>query len=114
MLSQFPRVAATQFIPNDIVERAMDQQNEYDVTLYDSLIIGVDVARFGDDAALSACAGAAMPGRCRSSSCAAWTRCRSRPVSPSSMRCTSPMRFSSTQEGQALALSIVAFICGCR
>ena len=49
VLSQFPRAGSTQFIANDIVERAMDQRAEYDVTLYDPLVMGVDVARFGDD-----------------------------------------------------------------
>jgi hypothetical protein len=52
VLIQFPRVGSTQFIANDLVERAMDQQSECDVTLYDPLIMGVDVARFGDDASV--------------------------------------------------------------
>jgi len=49
VLSQFPRVGSTQFIANDLVEQAMDQQGEYDVTLYDRVS---NVARFSDDASV--------------------------------------------------------------
>lgn len=47
----FPRAGATQFIPGDIVERAMapEREQEIETTWMDPLILGVDVARFGDD-----------------------------------------------------------------
>ena len=45
----FPRAGVTQFIPSDLVEGAVDPKRDPDVTLYDPLIIGVDVARYGDD-----------------------------------------------------------------
>ncbi len=45
----FPRAGTMQFIPGDIVEEAMDRG--YHPTVYDQMpkILGVDVARFGDD-----------------------------------------------------------------
>jgi hypothetical protein len=44
---EFPTASALQFIPNDLVEAAMTR----DITrqLNDPLVVGVDVARFGDD-----------------------------------------------------------------
>lgn len=47
----FPRAGSTQFIPGDIVEAAMSAAREEDVatSLMDPLILGVDVARYGDD-----------------------------------------------------------------
>ena len=49
VLSQFPRAGSTQFIGDDLVAMASDPEREFEVTLYDSLVMGVDVARFGDD-----------------------------------------------------------------
>lgn len=43
----FPSASNTQFIPGDLVQKAM--KTEPTATLYDPLVIGVDVARFGDD-----------------------------------------------------------------
>jgi hypothetical protein len=43
----FPRAGSLQFIPSDLVEAAA--QREVLVNRYEPLIIGVDVARFGDD-----------------------------------------------------------------
>ena len=45
---EFPRAGSTQFIPSDIVDAA--RRREPAANLYDPLILGVDVARFGDDA----------------------------------------------------------------
>lgn len=55
VLSQFPRAGSMQFIAADLVERAMDEAVDYDVTLMDALVIGVDVARFGDDQTVIRC-----------------------------------------------------------
>lgn len=49
VLSQFPRAGSTQFISNELVAGAADISRDMEVTLYDPLIMGVDVARFGDD-----------------------------------------------------------------
>jgi hypothetical protein len=49
VLSQFPRVSSTQFIPADLVEAAASPARDVSGTIYDPLIVGVDVARFGDD-----------------------------------------------------------------
>jgi Terminase RNaseH-like domain len=46
----FPSASSTQFIPGDIVDQAM--KCEATATLYDPLIIAVDVARYGDDASV--------------------------------------------------------------
>ena len=43
----FPRAGSMQFIPSDLVEAAA--QRRPDAYLHDPLIMGVDVARFGDD-----------------------------------------------------------------
>jgi len=43
----FPRVGAMQFIANDVVEAA--KTREAKASIYDPLIMGVEVARFGDD-----------------------------------------------------------------
>lgn len=45
---EFPRAGSMQFIPSDLVEAA--RKREPESGLKDPLIIGVDVARFGDDA----------------------------------------------------------------
>ena len=47
VLGQFPRVASTQFIGPELVDEAM--QRELIPSRTDPLVIGVDVARFGDD-----------------------------------------------------------------
>lgn len=44
---EFPRAGSMQFIPGDIVEAARGRQPE--AKLYDPLVMGVDVARFGAD-----------------------------------------------------------------
>ena len=44
---QAPRAGSMQFIPSDVVEQAT--KTEPTASIYDPLIIGVDVARFGDD-----------------------------------------------------------------
>ena len=47
----FPRAGSNQFIPGDLVEAAMSAEREgmIETTWMDPLILGVDVARFGDD-----------------------------------------------------------------
>ena len=47
VLSQFPRTGSTQFIGEDVVAAAV--RREPFSTLQDPLVMGVDVARFGDD-----------------------------------------------------------------
>jgi hypothetical protein len=49
VLSEFPRAGATQFISTELVEGAADPRRDCDVTIYDPLVVGVDVARYGDD-----------------------------------------------------------------
>lgn len=49
VLSQFPRAGSLQFIGEDLVAGAADPKRDMDVTLMDPLVMGVDVARFGDD-----------------------------------------------------------------
>jgi hypothetical protein len=49
VLSQFPRAGSTQFISTELVEAAASNEREASGTLYDALVLGVDVARFGDD-----------------------------------------------------------------
>jgi hypothetical protein len=44
---EFPRASSMQFIANDLVEAAVAREAE--VTLSDPFVMGVDVARFGDD-----------------------------------------------------------------
>ena len=44
---QFPNTSSAQFIPTDLVEKAMIIEATYNVT--DPIICGVDVARYGDD-----------------------------------------------------------------
>lgn len=45
----FPRAGTTQFISSELVRGASDPTRDCDVTLLDPLVMGVDVARFGDD-----------------------------------------------------------------
>lgn len=49
VLSQFPRTGSTQFIGEDLVDGAANPKREPYSTVYDPLIFGVDVARFGAD-----------------------------------------------------------------
>lgn len=44
----FPRAGAQQLISSDLVDLAMNRQ-DFHVSIYDPLILGTDVARFGDD-----------------------------------------------------------------
>src|SRR6516165_12526948 len=44
---EFPSFSALQFIPNDLVEAAMTREIKHQPN--DPLVLGVDVARFGDD-----------------------------------------------------------------
>lgn len=46
----FPRAGSLQFISGDVVDKAM--RAEPMATLYDPLVMGVDVGRFGDDASV--------------------------------------------------------------
>jgi hypothetical protein len=43
----FPRASSAQFIPSDVIEEATVR--EVAASIYDALVIGVDVARYGDD-----------------------------------------------------------------
>jgi hypothetical protein len=43
----FPRAGSTQFIGSDVIEAAASR--EAHASVYDALVLGVDVARFGDD-----------------------------------------------------------------
>ena len=49
VLGQFPRAGAMQFIPGDAVERAMLGEIPYEAWCLFPVVIGVDVARYGDD-----------------------------------------------------------------
>lgn len=49
ILGQFPRAGAMQFIPTDIVEKAMLQETPFEAWCLIPIVIGVDVARYGDD-----------------------------------------------------------------
>lgn len=49
VLSLFPRASATQFIASDVVAAAASPQRDPPVTIYDPLVIGVDIAYEGDD-----------------------------------------------------------------
>ena len=44
----FPRAGSTQFIGSDLVQEAMTREDP-GASIYDALVLGVDVARFGDD-----------------------------------------------------------------
>ena len=46
---QFPRASTNQLIPLDLVEAAMGRSVQQEIYRHAPLIIGVDVARFGDD-----------------------------------------------------------------
>lgn len=46
----FPRAGSMQFIPSDLVEAAQSSERDVAVTVMDPLVMGVDVARFGEDA----------------------------------------------------------------
>ena len=45
----FPRAGACQLIPSDIVDEAFDKSLKRDVFAHAPIVLGVDVARFGDD-----------------------------------------------------------------
>ena len=49
VLSQFPNASSTQFIGTDLVEGAAAPDRDPPVTIYDPLVIGVDIAAYGDD-----------------------------------------------------------------
>ena len=49
VLSQFPNASSTQFISTDLVEGAASPDRDPPVTIYDPLVIGVDIAAYGDD-----------------------------------------------------------------
>ena len=48
----FPRAGTMQFIPSDIVDAAADPNRDSQGTVFDPLILGVDVSRFGEDASV--------------------------------------------------------------
>lgn len=52
----FPRAGTMQFITTDVAEQAASQerQQSLEVTILDALVVGVDVARFGEDATVIA------------------------------------------------------------
>lgn len=45
----FPRAGSTQFIGSDLLDGAMSEEREPRASIHDPLVLGVDVARFGDD-----------------------------------------------------------------
>lgn len=45
----FPRAGSTQFISSEVVAYAKGKERDVPVSLMDPMVIGVDVARFGDD-----------------------------------------------------------------
>ena len=49
VLSLFPNSSSTQFIGSDLVEGAAAADRDPPVTIYDPLVIGVDIAAYGDD-----------------------------------------------------------------
>lgn len=49
----FPRAGAQQLIPSDLVDLAMNR-TDFHVSIYDPLVLGTDVARYGDDASVIA------------------------------------------------------------
>jgi hypothetical protein len=46
---EFPRAGSTQFISGDLVQAAARADRDPEVSLYDPLVLGIDVARFGGD-----------------------------------------------------------------
>src|SRR6478672_12597345 len=50
VLGTFPRAASTQFISSELAEAAASADREAVHSLHDPRVMGVDVARFGDDA----------------------------------------------------------------
>lgn len=46
---EFPRAGSLQFFPGDLIDAARSKDRDVHVGLYDAFIMGVDVARFGDD-----------------------------------------------------------------
>lgn len=49
VLGQFPRAATNQFIPEDLVDAAMGFELKEDDVSHAPRVLGIDVARFGDD-----------------------------------------------------------------
>jgi hypothetical protein len=45
----FPHAGSMQFISSELVELAMSSEREPRATIHDALVMGVDIARFGDD-----------------------------------------------------------------
>lgn len=64
----FPRAGSMQFIPGDLVEAAT--KREPVATLYDPIVLGVDVARFGDDSTVL------VPRRGRDAASEDWVKLR--------------------------------------
>jgi len=48
----FPRAGSMQFVPTEMVEQAMGVGRDVVASVMDPLVMGVDVARFGDDASV--------------------------------------------------------------
>lgn len=48
----FPRAGSMQFISSELAEAAMSAERWVDATVFDPLVMGVDVARFGDDSSV--------------------------------------------------------------
>lgn len=46
---EFPRVGSEQFMPTDVVDRAMVNEIPFEAHCLEPVLLGVDVARFGDD-----------------------------------------------------------------
>lgn len=55
VLGQFPSSSSLQFIPRSIVDQARARQLEYCSYYQQVVVIGVDVARFGDDSSVICC-----------------------------------------------------------
>lgn len=51
----FPRAGSMQFVPTDIVDLAMAVEIPMEIYLHMPIVLGVDVARFGDDKSCIAC-----------------------------------------------------------
>lgn len=46
---EFPRIGSQQFMPTDIVDRAMVNELPFEAHCLEPILLGVDVARYGDD-----------------------------------------------------------------
>lgn len=65
---EFPRAGSMQFIPGDLVDKAREREPE--AKLYDPLVLGCDIARFGDDETVL------VPRRGRDAKSMPWTMLR--------------------------------------